>query len=217
MYVPFSKQSQTKTDEMFSGLILLSWLIMLKRETPMRRRWQWPVFGWQWVSAVHLGCWKLLAWFSKCAHVTSLFSIWPCLHLFRKRTWSQSCSRSLHRGSKPRRAATRGWHASPTDRTWTGPRWPSWSTKATRSHPFTPPENRMNSRSSTSCLKVTGKSRQNRYPAKFHQSRDDNRSLMLCPEPWCHCCLLQRRWCRFWIYFDMSSRKWAFQFRIAHR
>lgn len=157
---------------------------------------------------------SLILWMHSC---DVIISIWPCLRLFRKRTWSQSCSRSLHRGSKLRRAATLGWHASPTDRTWTERRWQSWSTKATRSHPFILPENRMNSRSSTSCLKVTGRTRQNRYPARFHQSHDGDMSLMLCPERWCHCCLLQRRWCRFWIYFDMSSSKWAFQFRIAHR
>lgn len=46
---------EKKTDERFSGLILLSWSITLKRETLMRRQWKWPVFGWPWVSAVQLG------------------------------------------------------------------------------------------------------------------------------------------------------------------
>lgn len=161
---------------------------------------------------------EVLACFSEFTHVTSFFPIWLWWHLFRKRTWSQSSSRSLHRGSRLRRAATRGWHASPTDRTWTGRRWPSWSTKATLSHPFILPENRMNSLSSTSCSKVTGRSRQNRYLAQFHQSHDGEISLMLCPERWCHHCLLRRRWwCRFWMNSDMSSSKWAFQFLIARR
>lgn len=111
---------------------------------------------------------QVLAWLSKSTRVTSLFSVGVHLHLFRKRTWSRSSSRSSHRGSRPTRAATRGWHASPTDRTWTGQRWQSWSTKATLSHPFILPENRMNCLSSTSCSKVTDRSRQNRYLAKIH-------------------------------------------------
>lgn len=157
---------------------------------------------------------QMLAGFSKSTYLASLLTIWVCLHLFRRRTWSQSSSRSLHQGLRLRRAATRGWHASPTDRTWTGQRWRSWSTKATLSHLFILPENRTNCLSSTSCSKVTDRSRQNRCLPKVYRSLDGAILLMLCHKRWCQrWCLLQRRCWTFWIltYLQANERfsSWA--------
>lgn len=140
----------------------LSWSIMLKRETLMRRQWKWPVFGWRWVSASSAGTFSLSTFpLVMGCHSSSHSSV--CIS--RKKTWSRSSSRSWHRGSRLGLTVTQGWRASPTERTWTGPRWRYWSTKATPSLHFILWKNQMNSGSSTSCWKATDR-RQN-TPAEF--------------------------------------------------
>lgn len=63
----------------------------------------------------------------------------------RKRTWSQSSSRSWLPGLRPSPKPTPAWPAFPTGRTWTRLLWPCLSIKATRSHLSRPPNETMNS------------------------------------------------------------------------
>lgn len=95
------------------------------------------------------------------ASVWTLLFSWSFSLSFRKMTWSQSSSRSSLHGLRHSQLATHGWYASQTDRTWTEPRWPFWSTKATPSLLSTLRKKRMNWRSSTSYSKATERRRHN--------------------------------------------------------
>lgn len=99
--------------------------------------------------------------------VKSSFSL-TCFFLFRKRIWSQSSSSSSLHGLRLSQMATHGWPASPTDRTWTEPRWVSWSIKATLSRLSIRWKKRMNSLSSTSCSKATERIGHNSYLPKLN-------------------------------------------------
>lgn len=90
-----------------------------------------------------------------CVMESSLFEVYLLLPLSRKRISSRSSLKSSLRVLKTIQLATRGWPGSPTERTWTEPRWPCWSTKATRFHLFILWRRRMNWISSTSSSKAT--------------------------------------------------------------
>lgn len=115
-------------------------------------------------SSLSLSLWS---WHSECKTVIVklLFSL-SVLLLFRKKIWCQSSSRSSLRGLRICQKATRGWHAFPTDWTWTERRWPSWSTKATPSRLSILWKKRMHWHCSTSCSKATERSGDESYPRK---------------------------------------------------
>lgn len=140
---------------MFFFPLFSSWSTTPRREILMRRRWKWPVFGSRYVSAAPLVSLKLRAERMQ----NSRFDVYSLLPPSRKRTSYQSFLKSSHLAIKITRITTRGWCAFLTERTWTDPRWPCWSIKATRFHRFILPERRMNWLSLTSCSEATERRR----------------------------------------------------------